>query len=246
VSFRGGSRGGSFGGFRGGSFVAFRGGSFGGFRGGSFVAFRGGSFGGFRRVVVVRPFFRPFVTTTFFPSWGFYQPFWPVNVYSDPSFCAAPFDYSSYYGISGGPQFVPASPLGDLPQIPQVGPYQGNQPFSPVPLMPRAPAGEPGNGTFDYDGGPGNSIPLPGNNFQQSVPKGNPQPAKAATGERLVSFPAEAPKAAYQFRAYGELAPTTTPTRSQGATTPVSLPSTGFAFPAYGEQPGTTGFATKR
>jgi hypothetical protein len=86
------------------------------------------------------------------------------------------------------------------------------------------PASTPVNGTFPYDGGPANPVPLPkGAPAPAPVPAPAKLPAaKAPPGTLFISIPAQVETAA--------------PVRQ----------TTQFAYPAYGEDTRTTSFGTDR
>jgi hypothetical protein len=99
-----------------------------------------------------------------------------------------------------------------------------------VPDMP--PAGTPlppggSDGTYPYDGGPSNPVPLPGPRAvpttpTPSAPTTGPRPVAPAKGSLLVSYP------------------------PRPAAAPASRPASGFAYPAYGEDTRASSFATDR
>jgi hypothetical protein len=99
-------------------------------------------------------------------------------------------------------------------------------PYSTVPDMP--PAGTPlppQDGTYSYDGGPNNPVPLPGAGQSAPVQPAPVQPAPTKGPQRVLPRP--------------------------GSGLLVSIPesprpSTGFAYPAYGEDTRATSFATDR
>jgi hypothetical protein len=200
----GGFRGGFGGGFRGG-FVGFRGGFGGGFRGG-FVGFRGGYYGGYRG--------------GFYGGYGgFYggYGYWPYYAAYTPYYFPPPVCYPTpvytYYPVGGDVTVVQAAKIyrptyvaPDRESLPQpYGPPSGPMPFS--------------NGTYPYDGGPANPIPLPRGADQ--APMGQPVAPKIAppTDGRLVSLPTAQPA--------------------------TSAANSGFAYPAYGENRPST-FGTDR
>ncbi len=214
-------------GFRGGAVgvrgaVGFRGAAV-GFRGA--VAFRGGGFYGYRPYA-----YRPFVRAYYRP-FGYGGYYWPYSyAYYAPSYYYYPTDYypsdySSYYynPIAANPMNLPnASVLGSTSSY-------SPGPIFQIPSSNRLPAAN-GDGTFNYDGGPGQPLPLP-----QGVgpaPTLEPQRPTVPYEGKLVSIPAQPVKNA--FAAYGENTPVSTP--APRATSPVRSVATKVAYPAYGDR----------
>jgi hypothetical protein len=151
-------------------------------------------------------------------GYGCYQPYvyysspyyYPAYTYVNSCYTYAPPVYStpgySYYPMSAQVQV-------GQPQIGKTLYLAPNQ----QPVQPMPPVNGNGKGTFPYDGGPANPIPLPKGAGDQT-PAGQPLPKQIPTDGRLVSIP---------------------------ASQPAKTGSSGFAYPAYGEQ-GTSGFASDR
>ncbi len=128
-------------------------------------------------------YYRPYYYSYYRPSYYYYSP--PVYYYY-----SAPYSYycpivqsvtpSNYEGGAGS--LYPTKPI---------EPMRRADEFS-VPPLPQEE-----EGTFPYNGGPANPVPMP---------RVDPLPQKAApvdpTQGRVVSLPAPAPK--YTYRAYGE------------------------------------------
>jgi hypothetical protein len=252
VAYRGGGyRGGghSYGG-RGG-YYGGRGGYYGG-RGGYYGGYRGyyGGYRGYYRPYAGVGYYGGYYSRYYYPGYAYYAPYCNYSLYTYPTYYypdpAA--SYAGYYALTGvGQQETQTPPYNALPQVPAYPGVQPGtiQPGPAAPYMPQAP-GDPGNGTFDYNGGPGGPVPLPGS--LQQAPISNPPAAKGAADGRLVSVPGKAQSSGFAFPAYGEQSSTRTPSPQSPAVTPVSLSGAGFAFPAYGEQRQTkpTGFAANR
>jgi hypothetical protein len=189
--FRGGFHGG---GFRGG-FGGFRGG-FGGFRGGfvghrGFIGFNRG-FVGFNRGFVG---FRPFAPRFF----GFYPRF--GGGFSRG--CAFPASFGFGYGYYPGWSScgVYASPCSVSVGIPPITRVLGTVPPGQVVPAPLAPL-PPGNGTYQYDGGPANPVPMPP---PEETPTRSDPRRPAVYDEVMVSLPGEqSGTGKWVYPAYGE------------------------------------------
>jgi len=207
------------GGFRGGYHVGYRGGFYGG--GFRHVGY-GGRFGGYRYGMGYYRFggygyggyyaaYRPYYGYGY--GGGYYSSpcYYPTYTYVTPYYNYAPPVYYtpgySYYPTNA--QVQVGQPIG---KTLYVGPSQ--QPYQP--MMPPA---QNGNGTFPYDGGPANPIPLPKDGSSDQGPTFQPLPKQVPTDGRLVSIP---------------------------AVQPTKTGSSGFAYPAYGEQGTNGGFAADR
>jgi hypothetical protein len=146
-------------------------------------------------------------------GYGCYTPcYYPTVTYVAPYYTCAPTVYYSpgysYYGVAGQVQGGPAQNL-QQPGSPYLGPTQkGYQPMPPA-----------NGGTYPYDGGPSNPVPLPKNGDQ--APVNQPAPKTLPADGRLVSIPATQPTAA-------------------------KAGNSNFAYPAYGQQTGPSGFAADR
>jgi hypothetical protein len=226
-------------GARRGVFVGPRG-FVGGFNRG-FVGFRGGFFGGG---------YWPYYGGYGYGGYGGYYPYggygfnygaynYPIYSYSNPySYYVPPYylDPSYYYGQpypgNGAPGVMPYAPISN-PGFVAVngngGRYVDYYAAQGAPVG-GVPAAAPVNGTFPYDGGPANPIPLPA---------GTPAPTPA---------PAPAPGAAPAKLPAGKAAPGTLLISypPQPATAAPARPSTSFAYPAYGEDTRATAFGTQR
>jgi hypothetical protein len=150
--------------------------------------YRGGYYGwgGYSYGYGYRGFYAPVVTYNYYRPAYFYTPQFVAPVYYAPR----PVFYTPYYncgpgvsfylGISGGAGTgAPAVNLGDAKPMTQ----------------PNAPYG-----TFRYDGGPANPVP---------VPKADPQPippanSSATTNDLPVSLKPKAAPSPYKYKAYGE------------------------------------------
>jgi len=129
-----------------------------------------------------------------------------------------------YYGIAGD-----CAPLVTL-QSPGVLQAQAPQSRYSEPLMPPA---DGGNGTYPYNGGPVNPVPLPDNN---PVPTNNGPRGIVPLDGKLVSLPSETT---------GGVSPTSLGAQRYSfvSTTNVAAPiqlnpaPTRIAYPAYGDEP---------
>jgi len=196
--FRGGFGGyrGGFGGYRGG-FVGYRGG-FGGYRGGFYGGYRGGFvgyrgfYGGYRGFVGYPRFYGSYYPS-FYGSYGgcYYPTFYGYSYY--PSYCAYP-TYSSY-----GVYTSPISLSVTVPGAPRVvGPVLST-PAAPAPSTTLPP---PGNGTYQYDGGPANPVPAPP---PEETPTRSAPRKPAVYDEIMVGLPANEPATGkWVYPAYGE------------------------------------------
>jgi len=207
---------GGFGGFRGGYYGGFRGG-YGGFRGGYYGGFRGGYYGGYRGYAGFgyRGYYGGYYPRYYGYSGGYYGGYYPRYYgYSGgyygggyPSYygysCYPGYSYS-YYGICATPYAIsysaPVMPraLSVTPSAPAAPPDTGT-PSAPAPTVPVPPL--PGNGTFQYDGGPTNPVPMP---------KGDDKPARTiprgpAVVDIMVSHQ-EPTSGKWVYPAYGETA----------------------------------------
>jgi hypothetical protein len=215
--------------------VGYRGG-FVGYRGA--VGYRGVGVGyrgvyGYRGAYVgYRPYaYRPFVRAAYnrpFVYGGYYSPYFYASYYT-PSYYYYPTDYypqdySYYYNpIAANPANLPnATILGSTSSYSQ-------GPIFQIPASNRLPAAN-GDGTFNYDGGPGAVLPLP-QGFGPA-PTLEPQRPTVPYEGKLVSIPAQPVKNAYP--AYGENTPVST--QPNVATTPVRSVATKTAYPAYGDR----------
>jgi hypothetical protein len=213
-------RGGGYrGGYRGGF---YRGGFYGGYRGGYYGGYRGG-------------FYRPYIYRPYFAYRPFYRPFgygYGYGYYS-PSYSYAPsYDYGSpAYSYYVNPCAT------DAPNIPNAT-VLGSSSYAQGPVFqtPSKSSPEYGNGTYPYDGGPGQPMPLPAADgpaptFQQK------RPTVPLDGKQ-VSIPGKAAK--YTYPAYGETVPQPSPTPPQA--TPLRVVSNPAAqtvrvsYPAYGDR----------
>lgn len=178
---------------------------YGGYRGGYYGSFyRGGYgyYGGYSSFY--RPYYGGYYGSFYRPA--YYAPrFYYSSYYSYPSYYSAPV-YSSYYdgcntgfgfsiGIGGNAVTVgaPAVNLGTPSLRPAVPEQMPAQPMTP----PAAPGGD---GTFRYDGGPANPVPVPKADPQPMAPPGN----TAAPTDLPVSLKPKPAGSPYKYKAYGE------------------------------------------
>jgi hypothetical protein len=173
-----------YGGYRGwgggygyrGYYGGYRGGYYGGYRGG-YYGYRGGYYGGYRPYYGYSSFsfYRP---AYYYPRYYYPAYYYPRPVYYGPSF-------GFYIGISGNATSVaPTVPLGDSFN------------FAP-PVEQPAP-----EGTFPYDGGPSNPVPLPNPDAKPAppaIPEATDLPVSGKAKPGI--SPAKTP---YKYKAYGE------------------------------------------
>jgi hypothetical protein len=120
------------------------------------------------------------------PYWGLGYPVWSNYGY-DSIYCAAP---SDYYPTASDVEMV--TPTVTVVQRPGTAPLRISRQVLPPPI----PA--PNDGTFPYDGGPVNPVPMP-----RAEPSLVPSPlTTVSAGNRLASLPAKPAK--YTYLAYGE------------------------------------------
>jgi len=254
--YRGGYAGyrGGYGGYRGG-YAGFRGG-YGGYRGyagyrgyygghrgyyagyrgfyGGYRGFYGGYRGYYRPFYGYRAFYRPYFWGSLYGGYAGY-PGYGVYGYGYPSFYGnGGYGYPSYgydnsYGYSPGYYGGYPCPIATtVITTPAVGvPYSGAY---GIPNMPAPGAALPdgsGDGTYPYDGGPSDPLPMPKADTgvpPPPAPVKDRRPVVPAKGSLLVSYPPSPPAAA-----------------------PARQPVTGgFAYPAYGEDTRANSFATDR
>jgi hypothetical protein len=177
---------------------SFYGGGWGGYN-----SYYGGGWGGYNSF-----YNRPNVNwgyNSYYVRPSYYSPSYYPSYYYRPSYY-----YSPYYCpislriTTGASLYSPATPadsvLPTFPPLPKVmEPLPGQGSLPPLgPVLPNQPSVD---GTYPYDGGPSNPVPLP---------KGDPNPPAVpnksfAPGEgRLVSLPILKPTPKYTYPAYGD------------------------------------------
>jgi len=149
--------------------------------GGYYSGYRG-YYGGYSSFSYYRPAYyssfyyaRPYYSSFYYPTFPVYSTYYSYGP-------------SLYLGIGGGlASGAPTVTLGESFARP------------PAMTQPMAPPTAPGDGTFPYDGGPINPVPLP---------KGEPQTIPPANPSNATDLPISVkPKAAttpYKYKAYGE------------------------------------------
>jgi len=244
------------GGYRGGFYGGgYRGGFYGGgYRGGYYGGYRGGYYGGYRGYYrpyyagYYRPFYRSYYPGFIGLGYGYGgygyggygyggygnggygygnygYPYWPSDsYYPAPSYYPPDYGYPPAYNTPGMPYAPISTPILQVRNgngSPYVDYYAAQRVVNGT-----VPTATPVNGTFQYDGGPSNPIPLPAP-APAPLPAPGPAPApaklpaaKAAPGTLFVSYPGQAE--------------TTAPARQ----------TTQFAYPAYGEDTRATSFGT--
>jgi len=199
---RGGFRGGFHGGFRGGyggyrgGFVGHRGG-YGGFRGGY-----GGYYGGYRGFVGYRGGYGGYYGG-YYPRYygGYYGGYSYPSYYGYgygyyPRYCSYP--VYSYYGVCASPCSLSVT----IPALPRVVGPTLSTPSAPVAPSEALPP--PGNGTYQYDGGPASPVPMPP---PEETPTRSYPRKPAVYDEIMVSLPAEqSGTGKWVYPAYGETA----------------------------------------
>ncbi|MFO0878684.1 MAG: hypothetical protein U0840_15190 [Gemmataceae bacterium] len=135
------------------------------------------------------------------PSFSYYSP--PVFYYYPSYTYYGGFFPCSLGSVVGDQPVQPSRPrLIEIPDVQQPVPTQPPPQRNPEPLRKPAPGG-----TFEYDGGPKNPVPMPGN----VEPTPAPAPSTTITprkprivNELLVSMPVETKPSRWVYPAYGE------------------------------------------
>jgi hypothetical protein len=164
---------GYYGGHRG-----YYGGHYGGFRNYGY----GGYYGGYRPYYGGWGGYRPYYGNYF--SFNYYRPYYPAYYYPRPYYGSG---FGFYIGISGDAGTnAPTVYLGN----------SGSQPLGQAVEQPVAP-----EGTFPYDGGPANPVPLPKADVPP-IPPAAPSTDLPVSGKAKPGLaPATSP---YKYKAYGE------------------------------------------
>jgi len=215
------------GGFRGGFYHSGYRGSYGGYRGGYGYAGHRGYYGGYRGGYAgyYRPYYGGF--------YGGYRSFYPRAYYGGYGYSSGAYyggygysyAYPYYYAPCSLPGVLPAMPpVVTLQSTPSIGPDYSPSLSTPGTVIPPAsgtlPA--PKEGTFPYDGGPKETVPMP--RVDDDGPTLKPSTTIRPADERMVSFPPP----------------------DISATTAGVSPKGKWAYPAYGEEPRRTSFAEER
>jgi hypothetical protein len=183
---------GYYGGYRGGYYGGYRGGYYTGYRGG-YYGYRGGYYGGYYpRTFISLGFGRPYYGGYYGGLGGYggyYGGYYP-SAYSYPIYSG--YYGSSYYGCSSGVYLGIAGGAGTAAPVVNLGDSFASPPPVTQPMaQPAAP-----EGTFPYDGGPSNPVPLP--NADPKPPTVSDLPI---SGKKPGIAPATTP---YKYKAYGE------------------------------------------
>ncbi len=206
VQYRGGR---GYGGYRGG-YGGYRGG-YGGYRGG-YGGYRGyyggyrGYYGGYRGYY--RPYYYGGYRGYYRPYYygGYYRPYYYPRYYGGYGYGYYPssYYYPGYY-ISSYPAYYPAvSYYGSSFYFPCDGVEGVARTLPGAPAMPGADEKlAPVPGTFDYDGGPKNPVPLP--KTDEGPVKGT-SPDRAKAGTELLVSQTTAPAGRWVYPGYGEKA----------------------------------------
>ncbi|MDY3560841.1 hypothetical protein R5W23_002090 [Gemmata sp. JC673] len=143
-----------------------------------------------------------------YASFGYYRPayYYAPRAYYPSYYYSAPV-YSSYYYGGSGVGFGFSIGIGADP-VSLSAPAQnlGTQSLRPAPqqmtplTQPMAPPAAPGDGTFRYDGGPANPVPVPKADPQPMGPPGN----TASPTDLPVSLKPKPASSPYKYKAYGE------------------------------------------
>lgn len=162
-------------------------------------------YGGFGYSSFYRPYYGGW-GGSYYGGFAYHRPFYNYGYYNSFSYYQPYYSYGGwgghYYGISDSSDVVTQSQTLEMVRAPQ-------RPAAPARLAAaparRAPAGfpperrAPSPGTYSYDGGPADPVPLPAPDRAAPAPR---QPAAVADdGTLLVN---NRPKANYQYLAYGE------------------------------------------
>jgi len=228
IGYRGG-----YGGYRGG-YAGYRGG-YGGYRGGYYGGYRG-YYGGYAGYRGYGGYYRPYYASYYRPYYfsNSYRPYYYNNYgygsgyygggYYDSGYYSSPY----YYGCSTGYAPVVSQYAYTQPYLSSVTPY-GTAPVynNNAPLnngingynsQPPMPPVEPGDGTYPYDGGPNQMVPMP----QQQQQQQQINPAKTPNRNPVADL------------------------RLVSTTNQQTQPTTQFTYPAYGEDNRASGFAINR
>jgi hypothetical protein len=199
----------------------------------------GRPYAGFYRPWSYRPFvYRPFV----YRPWV-YRPYYAYR----PYYYSSPYAYytPSYYYSAPAYSYYYADPCGtDTPSMPKAV-VLGSSSYAQAPIFqtpsqsqsprPIAPP-QSGDGTFRYDGGPGQPMPLPGP--EGPAPTNQKRPTLPLDG-KLVSIPSNS-SAGHTYAAYGETP--RLPAQAPAKTSPVRVASgpaaatVRVAYPAFGDR----------
>jgi hypothetical protein len=171
-----------YGGYYGG-YYGYRGG-YGGYRGGYYggYGYRGYYYGGYR------PYYGGYSSFSYYRPAYYYAPrvYYPSYYYATYPVYPTYGGVGIYLGIGGGAGTgAPAVQL-------------GTSFAQPAASQPMAPPVAPGDGTFPYDGGPANPVPLPKAD-PQAIPPANP----TAT-DLPISLKPKTATTPYKYKAYGE------------------------------------------
>jgi len=175
---------------------------------------------------------------------GYYQPYYGVSSYSSyyyPSYYSSYYPgYYSYPSYSYAPIYAPCSTtvteVTTAPQVVTVTPSTPSYSVAPSTSYSQIPAprvlAPAGDGTFPYDGGPRNPLPMPGPDGDAN-PMSAPRKTVPLDG-RLVSLPKQTtggvtPVGDFFVSLRTDAA--SQPVRIDGPATPSR-----YTFPAYGEQ----------
>jgi hypothetical protein len=222
--YGGGYRGG-YGGYRGGY-----GGYHGGYRGGYYGGYRGGYYGGYRGYAGYRGYYggyyRPYYTNYYRPYYGgYYTNYYPYyGGYGYGNYGYGGYGYGSglgyggYYGCSTISYPVVSQYAYSQPYYPSVTPYGTTpvQPYNSAPIYngingyneqpPMPPV--TGDGTYPYNGGPNQLVPMPQQQpqQQQQINPAGSSPRNPVADLRLVSTSSQTvqPATQYTYPAYGE------------------------------------------
>jgi len=162
---------------------------------------------------------------------GFYWPYaysaFAYRPYLYSSYYYAPYAYypSYYYSYPAAVYVAPcATDATVTPEFVTLGGAAG----SAIQGAPTTPQIRNGNGTYRYDGGPREAIPMPA---RESAPAVTP-PAPPEPKLKLVTLPG---KTEYTYRAYGETNQTTAPASDTRLVSTKTAPVVRLSYPAFGE-----------
>lgn len=176
-----------------------------------------------------RPFYSSFYHRPYFSSF-YHRPYYSYGYWPrfDSSFYYQPFAYSpyrSYYYSSPAYYFIDPC-VGEQPTMPEATSL-GSSAFAPRQERagPAMPPVDQGDGTYRYDGGPRQTVPMP-----DTGPASKPASPALPRGFKLATQPAT-PK--HTYAAYGESRTTTTTPATTRFVSETPLPPVRLTYAAY-------------
>lgn len=191
----GGYRGYGWGGYRSYGWGGYRGYGWGGYgyRGYGWGGYRGYGWGGYYR-----------------PYWGYgwggyYRPYWGWGGYYSYGYPYYSYGYPYYYYPSYSYYYYPTALSYDPSALSYYYNNSTESPATDLNIRPRTLTPAPADGTYPYDGGPKNPVPMP-QPKSDPTPMKRPQPTVPLEGKVVSLTPAPSP-VKYTYPAYGESSP---------------------------------------